>query len=109
MTIGWAIIYDGLFYIPSNDFFYMISKEMFDDVFLPGIISECRFYEKCIYHLDGEGDLRHLDSLLEIGELDGVQWVPGAGNEGFAKHIGTYKKIQAMLRACGMNTRQRKL
>ena len=94
ITSWLSIIYDGLFYIPSNDFSYMISKEMFDDVFLPGIINECRFYEKCIYHLDGEGALRHLDSLLEIGELDGVQWVPGAGHAGFHKHIVTYKKIQ---------------
>ncbi|MAG13144.1 MAG: trimethylamine corrinoid protein 2, partial [Spirochaetales bacterium] len=47
------------------------------------------------YHLDGPGALRHLDALLDIKELDAVQWVPGAGNEGFSRWIDVYKKIQA--------------
>ena len=88
------IINDKSFYIPSNDFSCMISKKMFDDVFLDGIINECRFYDKSIYHLDGPDALHHLDSLLDIKELDGVQWVPGAGNEGYAKWIDVYQKIQ---------------
>ncbi len=88
------LIYDGMFYIPSNDFSCMISTAMFEDVFLPGIIKECQFYEKSIYHLDGPGALRHLDVLLDIKELDAVQWVPGAGNEGFNKWIAVYQKIQ---------------
>ena len=29
--------------------------------------------------MDGVGQIPHLDSLLEIDELDGVQWVPGDG------------------------------
>jgi hypothetical protein len=31
------------------------------------------------YHLDCPVQLPHLDSLLNIGELSGVQWVPGDG------------------------------
>lgn len=88
------LIHDGKFYIPSNDFSCMISTEMFEEFFLEGIIDECRFYEKSIYHLDGPGALRHLDVILDIKELDAVQWVPGAGNEGFHKWIHIYKKIQ---------------
>lgn len=87
-------IYDGRYYIPSNDFSCMISKEMFDEVFLPGIIKECEFLDRSIYHLDGPGALRHLDSLLEIKRLNAVQWVFGAGNEGFERWIPVYKKIQ---------------
>jgi hypothetical protein len=33
------------------------------------------------YHLDGVGALNHLDSLLEIEQLQVIQWVPGAGKE----------------------------
>lgn len=88
------IIHDGRFYIPSNDFSCMISKEMFDEIFLPGIIEECQFYEKSIYHLDGPGALRHLDSILEIKELDVIQWVCGAGAEGYTKWVEVYRKIQ---------------
>ena len=94
-TTSWTpAIHDGTYYIPSNDFSCMISKEMYDEVFLPGIIQECRFYDRSIYHLDGPGALRHLDSLLEIPELDAVQWVCGAGNYGYHRWVGVYQRIQ---------------
>ena len=89
------LVHDGKYYVPSNDFSIMISAEMFDEVFLPGIIRECQFLDRSIYHLDGPGALRHLDSLLSIPELGAVQWVPGAGNEGFHKWVDVYKKVQA--------------
>ncbi|NLG25988.1 MAG: hypothetical protein GX558_11565 [Clostridiales bacterium] len=95
ITSWTPLIHDGAFYIPSNDFSCMISKEMFDEVFLEGIRQECRFYERSIYHLDGPGALRHLDSLLGIEELDAVQWVCGAGREGYARWVKVYQKIQA--------------
>jgi hypothetical protein len=85
---------DGRFYIPSNDFSCMISTAMFEEFFLPGIIDECRFYDQSIYHLDGPGALRHLDDLLAIPELNAVQWVCGAGNEGFSRWAGVYRRIQ---------------
>jgi len=88
------LVHDGTFYIPSNDFSCMISKEMFDKHFLEGIRQECLFMERSIYHLDGPDALRHLDSLLEIPELNAVQWVPGAGNEGFPRWRKVYQRIQ---------------
>lgn len=94
ITSWTPLIHEGKYYIPSNDFSCMISTEMFEEVFLPGIIDECRFLDRSIYHLDGPGALRHLDLLLSIPELDAVQWVPGAGNEGFARWIDVYKRIQ---------------
>lgn len=94
ITSWTPLIHEGRYYIPSNDFSCMVSKKMFDDIFLPGIIEECRFYDRSIYHLDGPGALRHLDSILEIEELDAVQWVCGAGNEGYERWIPVYQKIQ---------------
>jgi hypothetical protein len=88
------LIAEGKYYLPSNDFSCMISNDMFEEFFLDGIIEECRFYDNSIYHLDGPGALKHLDSLLSIKELDAIQWVPGAGNEGFERWIPVYKKIQ---------------
>ena len=73
----------------------MVSKRMFDEVFLPGIVRECRFLDRSIYHLDGPGALRHLDSILEIPELDAMQWVFGAGNEGFHRWVRVYQRVQA--------------
>lgn len=94
ITSWLPLIHDGRYYITSNDFSCMVSKEMFDEVFLPGIIEECHFYERSIYHLDGPGALHHLDSLLEIKELDAIQWVYGAGNEGYDRWVNVYQKIQ---------------
>jgi hypothetical protein len=68
---------------------------LFDEIFLPGIARECRFLDRSIYHLDGPGALRHLDTILDIPELDAVQWVPGAGREIFSKWVPVYQKIQA--------------
>ena len=70
----------------------MISTRMFEDVFLPGLVDECRFLDRSIYHLDGPGALRHLDSILAIPELDALQWVFGAGNEGFHRWVEVYRK-----------------
>jgi hypothetical protein len=88
------LVCDCKYYVPSNDFSIMISSEMFDDVFLPGIVRECQFLDRSIYHLDGPGALRHLDSLLAIPELDALQWVFGAGNEGFCRWIDVYQRAQ---------------
>lgn len=95
ITSWTPFIHNGRYYIPSNDFSCMVSPEMYREFFLPGMIDECTFYERSIYHLDGPGALRHLDTLLDIEELDAIQWVPGAGNEGFSRWIDVYKRIQA--------------
>lgn len=86
---------EGRYYVPSNDFAYMISPAMFQDFFLPGLARECRFLDRSIFHLDGPGALRHLDALLAIPELDAIQWVFGAGNEGFHRWVDVYRRIQA--------------
>lgn len=82
-------------YVPSNDFSCMISKEMFDEFFLPGIADECRFYGHAIYHLDGPGALRHLPSLLSIPELNAIQWVCGSGHGRCSDWIPVYQQCQA--------------
>lgn len=90
-----TLVHDGRYYVPSNDFSIMISTDMFNEFFLHGIRRECQFLARSIYHLDGPGALRHLDAILSIPELDALQWVPGAGNEGYARWIGVYRRVQA--------------
>jgi hypothetical protein len=95
ITAWTPLISEGKYYIPSNDFSIMISKAMFNEIFLPGLANECRFLDRSIYHLDGPGALRHLDAILAIPELNALQWVPGAGNEDFSRWIEVYRKAQA--------------
>lgn len=82
-------------YLPSNDFSCMVSKRMYDEVFLPGIIAECQHTGASIYHLDGPTALQHLDSLLSIKELNAIQWTYGAGNGRASDWMDVYKKCQA--------------
>jgi len=89
-----GIVSSRKWYVPSNDFSCMISKEMFDRVFLPGIVNECRQLEASIYHLDGPAALRHLDSLLAIDELNAIQWVYGAGHGRASDWLGIYRRCQ---------------
>ncbi len=85
----------GRMHVPSNDFSCMISESAFRDLFLPGIIRECRHMDRCIYHLDGPQALRYLDLLLDIPEIQAIQWVPGAGQEYWLDWVEVYQQIQA--------------
>ncbi len=94
-TASWpGIVSSKKWYVPSNDFSCMVSEAMFAEFFLPGIVEECRHMEASIYHLDGPGALRHLDALLEIPELNAIQWVFGAGNGRVSDWIDVYQRCQ---------------
>ncbi|MCL2775390.1 MAG: trimethylamine corrinoid protein 2 [Oscillospiraceae bacterium] len=94
-TTGWiGLVVNGRYNILQNDFSCMISTKMFEEFFLDGIIDECNRLDHSIYHLDGPDAVKHLDMLLEIKKLDAIQWLYGAGNEGFTRWIPVYQKIQ---------------
>ena len=61
-------------YAVQCDFADMISPSMFEEFALPSIKKFCRYLDHSIYHLDGKGQIAHLDILLNIKELDGIQW-----------------------------------
>jgi len=76
----WSSIFsDKPIYMLQSDFSYMIGPKMFDEFVKPELDETCKKLPRSFYHLDGVGQIPHLDSLLEIDELDGVQWVPGDG------------------------------
>ncbi|MCB9770306.1 MAG: trimethylamine corrinoid protein 2 [Candidatus Omnitrophica bacterium] len=89
-----GIVSTRKWYVPSNDFSCMVSEQMFGEFFLPGIVEECRFLEASIYHLDGPRALRHLNALLEIPELNAVQWIYGAGNGRATDWMPVYHRCQ---------------
>jgi hypothetical protein len=89
----------GKYHVPSNDFSCMISEKAFEELFLPGIIRECRHMDRCIYHLDGPQALRYLDRILDIPEIHAIQWVPGAGRAHWAGWIEVYQRIQRKKKA----------
>ena len=54
----------------------MLSPRTFRDLFLEEIRQQCRCMDYSLYHLDGSAQLIHLDALLSIEELGGIQWNP---------------------------------
>ena len=94
-TTTWLSVYSpGTYYPTSNDFSCMISKEAFDEFFLDELAREWAWLDHSLYHLDGPGAIRHLDSLLAAPDLNGIQWVPGAGSGPAGQWIDLLKRIQ---------------
>ncbi len=77
---SWAPIWSpGSMYMLQSDFAYMISPAMFEQFVLPDLRTCCEEVEYPFYHLDGKGQIPHLDLLCSIEKLRGIQWIPGAG------------------------------
>ena len=75
----------------------MISEEDYRRFVQPYIREQCRKIPYTLYHLDGVGAMRHLPALLEIEELNAIQWTPGVGEPqgGSPKWYDLYKKVLA--------------
>jgi hypothetical protein len=81
------------------DFSSVISPQMFQKFFIPEIIKEGTWCEYGTYHLDGPDAMRnHLNSLLEIDEIDTIEWTPGAGCPPTLtpEYLPIYRRIQEM-------------
>ena len=92
------------------DFSAMISPVMFEEFALPYLREQCQRLDYSFYHLDGPQAIPHLDLLLDIPELDGIQWVPGQGNAAIdsPRWFPMYQKIQKrgkLLLLYGVNKR----
>jgi 5-methyltetrahydrofolate--homocysteine methyltransferase len=91
---SWAHVFcEQSTYMLQCDFCYMIGPQMFDDFVKPELSASCERLAQAFYHLDGPGQLPHLDSLLEIEALRGVQWIHGAGNKPCKEWPEVYEKI----------------
>lgn len=86
----------GRFYGVGCDFSCLISSEHYRDFVLPEIVELTQWFDYSLYHLDGPGALQHLSTLLEIEDLNCVQFVPGEAHKGLpALHwFPLYKQIQ---------------
>jgi 5-methyltetrahydrofolate--homocysteine methyltransferase len=79
-TTPWAHIWSpGRCYMLQSDFSYMISPRMFERFVLPDLAACCDALDHGFYHLDGKEQIKHLDMLLSLERLRGIQWIPGDG------------------------------
>lgn len=73
----------------------MVSPEVYKDIFLPPLLDIMDTVVHRIYHLDGPGAIKHLDTLLNLDGLQAIQWVPGDGNWDIIQWLPLIQKIQA--------------
>jgi hypothetical protein len=73
----------------------MFSPKMFERFAVPFLKRQCRWFDYTMFHLDGPNCVKHLDMLLEIEELDAIEWTPGAQGPrgGDPSWYGLYRKI----------------
>ena len=81
----------------QSDISTMISEDDYHRFVQPFIREQCQKIDYTLYHLDGVGAMHHLPALLEIKELNAIQWTPGVGEPqgGSPKWYDLYKKILA--------------
>ncbi len=79
----------------QSDISTMISVDDYRRFVLPFIREQCQKIPYTLYHLDGVDAIRHLDALLEIDELNAIQWTPGVGQPqgGSPKWYNLYRRI----------------
>lgn len=73
-STNWLGVYSDIpWYYISNDFIVMLSEDFFKEFILETLIETVEFHPRTMFHLDGENAVRHLDALLSIEKLTGVQ------------------------------------
>jgi 5-methyltetrahydrofolate--homocysteine methyltransferase len=94
-TCWYPIWAPGKMYAVQNDFSYMISPQMFREVFLPVIERQTEFLDYSIYHVDGVEAFAHVPALCELPKLQALQILPGAGKPSPLHYLETLKIAQA--------------
>ena len=94
MTNWMGIYHPDAWYVSSMDFLYLISPAMFDAFAGPCCRADAKIIGPNIFHLDGIGSLNHLDKLLAMPEIHGIQWVYGAGQPTAAHWIDVLRRVQ---------------
>jgi hypothetical protein len=90
----------GKGYMLQCDFSYMISPRMFERFVMPDLVACCAHLDYGFYHLDGKGEIPHLDHLLSIERLRGVQWQPGDGQPLADHWLPLLKRIRDAGKLC---------
>jgi hypothetical protein len=81
-SVTWmAIPTFGKMHVPSCDFAALISTEHFVEFCLPVTLAEVKHMTHNVFHVDGKGVAKNLDYLLQIPEIQAIQYVQGVGDD----------------------------
>jgi hypothetical protein len=80
--------------IPECDLNALIGPTQFKDLFLPDIARHAATVGRAVFHLDGPDAARHVDALLDVPEIQAIQFTPGAGTPSALAWVEMLHKIQ---------------
>jgi hypothetical protein len=83
----------GKFHVPSCDFSAMISPASFAEFSLPVLRQEVKGMTHNVYHVDGKGVANHLDYILAVPEINGIQWVQDPHKQAIMQWVPLIKKV----------------
>lgn len=69
------------FNVLACDFATNISCDHFDEFCMPVIRREAELFTHNVFHLDGPGVAKNIDSVLTLPNLKAIQWVQGYGDD----------------------------
>jgi len=91
VTTSWA-----RHFVRSPDDVARIRLDRFNEYNLPILRHEVQGMTENIFHLDGPGVANHLDTILDVPEINAIQWVQGYGPERpIMQYVPMIRKIQA--------------
>lgn len=93
---GHGFYADGKAATPQCDFGFNIGKEHFDEFALPYLREELGHLDAVEYHLDGPGNITHLESICSLDKVKVIQWVPGAGDNPRKDWTSLFERIDAL-------------
>ena len=80
--------------IPACDFNALIGPRQFRAVLLADIARQAATVGRAVFHLDGPDAARHIDALLEVAEIQAIQFTPGVGTPSALAWVDMFRKIQ---------------
>ena len=93
--VHWLALWSSQPYVvPACDFNAMVGPAHFDELFLPEIARQAATVGRAIFHLDGPDAARHIDALLDVPEIQAIQFTPGAGSPSALQWLDMLRKIQ---------------
>jgi len=96
-SVTWmAIPAYGRLHIPSSDFSAMISPKQHRRFAQPWLEREVQAMTHNIFHVDGKGVANQMDLILELPNVQALQWVQGVGDDApIMQWVPLIRRIQA--------------
>ena len=100
-TSDWAHLWSPKrYHMFQLDFICMISSKMFERFVQADMNRSFQQTEHAFFHLDGPEAVHHLDAMLAMESLQGIQWVPGARNKPSEEWMPLLKRIKGGGKLC---------